>query len=113
MHPILLIEYPLNCSTVKPLKKIYLNPNPSYEHIKIFGCLCYAYNNQRQRDKFGARSKRYIFVGYPHGKKGWKLYDLKSGDIFVSHDVIFHEEIYQFASNEQVENGGLSNLELL
>lgn len=93
--------------------KNYLKPNPSYEHIRIFGCLCYVYNNQRQKDKFGECSKKCIFIGYPHGKKGWKLYDLESGDIFVSHDVTFHDEIYQFAYNEKLENGVLSNLEQL
>jgi len=43
---------------------------PSYDRIKDFGCLCYAYNFQRKKDKFGARSRRCIFVGYPHKKQG-------------------------------------------
>ena len=34
---------------------------PSCEHIRVFGCLCYAYNLQREKDKFGARSRRCIF----------------------------------------------------
>ena len=29
-------------------------------------------------------------VGYPRGKKGWKLYDLETGDYFVSRDVHFY-----------------------
>jgi len=36
-------------------------------------------------------------VGYPVGKKGWKLYDLESKEIFVSRDVEFCEEILPFS----------------
>ena len=73
--------------------------SPSYDHLRVFGCLCYAHASQRRKDKFGERSKRCIFVGYPHGKKGWKVYDIESGEIFVSRDVIFHEDVYPFATN--------------
>ena len=48
-------------------------------------------------------------MGYPFGKKGWKVYDLEIGNIFVSGDVIFHEEIYPFAQIQSVEKGGESN----
>jgi len=39
-------------------------------------------------------------VGYPRGKKGWKVYDIKTKAIFTSCDVIFHEKTYPFAINE-------------
>ena len=74
----------------------------SYEHIRVFRCLCYAYNFRRKKDKFGSRSRRCIFVGYPHGKKGWKVYDMETGEIFVSRDVIFHEETHPYARIERI-----------
>jgi len=40
---------------------------------------------------------------YPFGKKGWKVYDLETGDIFVSHDVIFHEKFFSFTENQLKE----------
>ncbi|XP_021732478.1 uncharacterized protein LOC110699281 [Chenopodium quinoa] len=40
-----------------------------------------------------------VFVGYPHGKKGWKFYDLETGDIFVSRDVKFHENEFPFVKD--------------
>jgi len=39
----------------------------------------------------------------------WKVYDLETRNIFVSRDVIFHEEIYPFAQIKSVEKGGKSN----
>ena len=38
-----------------------------------------------------------MFIGYPNNKKSWKLYDLDTGEYFVSHDVKFHENEFSFA----------------
>lgn len=50
--------------------------------------------------------RKCVFVGYPHGKKGWKLYDLDTGDIFVSRDVRFYEDEFPFSnpSDSEIEN---------
>ena len=64
---------------------------PSYKHIRTFGCLCYAHDQNQDKEKFGSRSRKCIFVGYPFGKKGWRLYDLENEKYFVSRDVIFVE----------------------
>ncbi|XP_010278082.1 PREDICTED: uncharacterized protein LOC104612388 [Nelumbo nucifera] len=48
------------------------------------------------KDKFGSRSQRCIFVGYPFGKKGWRLYDLDTNEFFVSRDVVFSEHIFPY-----------------
>ena len=69
---------------------------PSYGKIRVFGTLCFARCNPRVKDKFASRSKRCIFLGYPFGKKGWKVYDLKTQEIFVSRDVKFCEDTYPF-----------------
>ena len=82
--------------------ELLFGTKPSYDHIRVFGYLCYAYNLQRKKDKFEVRSRRCIFVGYPHGKKGWKVYDMETGEIFVSRDVIFDEAIYPYAQIQQI-----------
>ena len=74
---------------------------PTYDHIKIFGCLCYAHNLQRQKDKFGPRSRKFVFIRYPNGKKRWKVYDVESGDVFVSRDIIFYEETFPFSKERE------------
>lgn len=62
---------------------------PSYDLLRTFGCLCYAQRIPRNRDKFSDRSRKCLFVGYPYGKKAWKIYDLESNEFFASRDVIF------------------------
>lgn len=52
--------------------------SPSYNHIRIFGSLCFASKIPRDRNKFSSRSRKCIFVGYPYGKKGGDCMILKT-----------------------------------
>ena len=90
--------------------EVLFGRKPSYEHIKIFGCLCYAHNHSKSRDKFDTRATRCIFLGYPHGQKGWKVYDLASRRTFVSRDVQFYETMFPFAQMEIDATNSLSQV---
>ncbi|GMI96544.1 hypothetical protein HRI_003323700 [Hibiscus trionum] len=48
------------------------------------------------RDKFSERALPGIFIGYPPGMKGYKIYVLQSRSIVISRDVVFHEHIFPF-----------------
>ncbi|KAG7592301.1 Integrase catalytic core [Arabidopsis thaliana x Arabidopsis arenosa] len=81
-----------------PFEKLYGN-TPSYTHLRVFGCLAYAHNFDHKGDKFTSRSRRCIFLGYPYGKKGWKLYDLEREIFFVSRDVTFQEDVFPLSTS--------------
>jgi len=34
-------------------------------------------------------------------KKGWKIYDLETNVLFVSRDVIFHEDVFPYYNQEE------------
>ncbi|GAA0161672.1 hypothetical protein LIER_39276 [Lithospermum erythrorhizon] len=70
---------------------------PNFAHLRVFGCLCFAHDQRSRANKFAPRSRKCVFVGYPNCQKGWKLYDLSSGEFFVSRDVQFHEGEFPFA----------------
>ncbi|KAL0379086.1 UNVERIFIED_CONTAM: Retrovirus-related Pol polyprotein from transposon RE1 [Sesamum radiatum] len=70
--------------------------SPSYHTLKTFGCLCYASNTTPHKTKFDARALRCIFIGYPQGQKGYKLFDIDHKTTLISRDVIFHEHFFPY-----------------
>lgn len=70
---------------------------PDYSQMKVFGSACYVHKASRTKDKFDSRSLICVFLGYALGKKGWKVYDLDRKKIFISHDVVFREDVFPFA----------------
>lgn len=84
-----------------PFEVLYGHP-PGYKHLRVLGCLAYAHNIDHKGDKFTSYSRRCVFLGYPYGKNGWKLYDLEREVVFVSCDVVFQENIFPFADKVSV-----------
>ncbi|XP_075473458.1 uncharacterized protein LOC142504488 [Primulina tabacum] len=73
---------------------------PTFDHIKVLGCLCYA-TNLRPSHKFDVRAVPYVFLGFPPHQKGYKLLNPSTNQFIVSRDVIFHEDIFPFAASTQ------------
>lgn len=71
-----------------PFELLY-GHSPQYDSLRTIEYLCFAHRIDRSKDKFGEQSRECVFLGYPHGKKGWRVCDMKTGDIFVSRDVVF------------------------
>jgi len=87
--------------------EVLFHKKPFYEQLKVFCSLCFAQRHSKGKDKIGS-SRRCILVGYPYGKKAWKLYDLEMNEFFESRDVVvFHENIFSLDNHTStIENFG-------
>lgn len=41
-----------------------------------------------------------MFIGYPHGQRGWKVYNLQTHEFLVSRDVVFYENTFPYSPHE-------------
>ena len=57
---------------------------PVVGHFKIFGCSCYTHVNKDDREKFDAKARRCIILGYGTETKAHRLYDLEKKKIIFS-----------------------------
>lgn len=81
-----------------PYEKLH-GVSPTYDHMKSFGCLCFATTPKTRRDKFQSRANAYVFLGYSCGKKGYRLLNLSNHSIFFSRDDVLHEHIFPYFSS--------------
>lgn len=76
--------------------EIVFGKEPNYDFLKVFGCLVYYRSTMTGGDKFEFRGRPGVFLGYPQGIKGYKIYDVELGKIITSRDVRFIENNFPF-----------------
>ena len=94
---------PSTAIELKTPMQLWTSHPVNYNWLKVFGCTAYAHVKQGKLD---ARALKCIFVGYPEGVKGYKLWCLEKGHkrCFISRDVVFNEEDYQGRDAEKDYN---------
>ncbi|XP_019253992.1 PREDICTED: uncharacterized protein LOC109232701 [Nicotiana attenuata] len=95
----LINRFPNKLLHYKSLYEVLFHKAPDYTFLRSFGCLCFASTLPHHRDKLDPRATICVFLGYPTGKKGYKLLNLQTKAIFISRNVIFHESVFPFTSS--------------
>ena len=60
-------------------------------HLRVLECTTYVHVKAGERSKLDAKAKKMIFLGYPHGVKGYKMWDPLEKKVIISQDVTFDE----------------------
>nr|GEY07577.1 hypothetical protein CTI12_AA091260 [Tanacetum cinerariifolium] len=84
-----------------PYESLY-EKTPTYDHLRVIGCLCYAANVKPHKDQFKNRGVKCVLIGYPVNQKVYNLYNWEKKEVFLSRDVVFEEQVFLF---KQLDNG--------
>ena len=76
---------------------------PDVSNFRVFGCKAYARIPDEKRKKLDPKSQKCIFIGYPAGVKGYKLYDPSTRKMMVRRDVIFVENVFDHSIEKNGE----------
>eukprot|EP00253_Pinus_taeda_P035348 PITA_35348 len=75
----------------KTQREVWTGKKPSLSHMKVFGCDAYVHVPKEKRSKLDSKSKKYIFIGYKDGLKGYKLWNIVTRKVVYSIYVVFRE----------------------
>lgn len=104
--------YVINRSPTRSLvdktpEEAWLNFKPNLNNLRVFGCKAMVHIPKCKRRKFDAKSEECTFVGYDENTKGYRVYSSRTGNVFLSRDVVFCEN--KFNSEYVPQTGGIYN----
>ena len=81
---------PLGETNKSPMELV-TGRKPKINHVRVFGSRAFVHLRGENRNKFGAKSKGLILVGYEPGSKSYRCFDLTSRKLTITRDIEFIE----------------------
>ena len=72
----------------------YFGKKPDVSNLRVFGCICFVHIPDQLRRKLDPKSYPAVFVGYSNDSKGYKVYNIRTGEFARSRNIEFHENKY-------------------
>ena len=86
----------------------WFGKKPDLSNIRVFGCISYVHVPAELRKKLDPKAQKCIFIGYPDGTKGFKLYNLEAKKFIRSRSVLFCEDKFNDFDSKLDENDYIS-----
>ena len=71
---------------------------PDHHFLRTFGCLFYPHLRAYIKNKLDSRFENCVFLGYSHMHLDYRCLSLIIGNLYISGDVIFKENIFPFSN---------------
>ncbi|PKU85739.1 Retrovirus-related Pol polyprotein from transposon TNT 1-94 [Dendrobium catenatum] len=84
-----------------PYQGLY-NKLSSYDHLKIFGCLCYPWLRPYTKSKLSPLSTPCVFLGYVGSQIGYYCFDPNTHKTFTSRHVVLNESEFPYLLYRQL-----------
>ena len=72
---------------------------------KVFGCVAFVHLHKPKRNKLEPHALRCVFVGYALHQKFYRCYHPPSRKIYVTLDVVFHENDMYYSTSVSTSGG--------
>ncbi|XP_010496488.1 PREDICTED: uncharacterized protein LOC104773550 [Camelina sativa] len=83
-------------NNLTPFSRLFNKPQ-TYDHLRVFRCLCYPNVLSTAPHKLAPRSVACVFLGYPANHRGYRCLDIASRKILLSRHVVFVENVFPFS----------------
>lgn len=70
---------------------------------RVFGCVAFVHLQKHQSNKLTPQALRCVFLGYVAHQKGYQCYHPPTQQMFVTMDVVFHEDFMYFSSKTEFQ----------
>ena len=70
---------------------------------RVFGCVAFVHLHKHQRTKLTSHALQCVFVGYALHKKGYRCYHPPTRQMYITMDVVFHEDSMYFSSESELQ----------
>ncbi|RVW42615.1 Retrovirus-related Pol polyprotein from transposon TNT 1-94 [Vitis vinifera] len=70
---------------------------------RVFGCVAFVHLHKHQRTKLTSHALQCVFVGYALHKKGYRCYHPPTRQMYITMDVVFHEDSMYFSSKSELQ----------
>ncbi|WJZ86050.1 hypothetical protein VitviT2T_005550 [Vitis vinifera] len=90
---------------LQALTNLVVAPTVTNLPPRVFGCMAFVHlhKHQHQRTKLTSHALQCVFVGYALHKKGYQCYHPPTRRMFITMDVVFHEDSMYFLSECELQ----------
>ncbi|RVW66679.1 Retrovirus-related Pol polyprotein from transposon RE1 [Vitis vinifera] len=79
---------------------------------RVFGCVAFVHLHKHQRTKLTSHALQCVFVGYALHKKGYRCYHPPTRQMYITMDVVFHEDSMYFSSESELQGSTIRKFRL-